>query len=125
MQIDKHLYDEINEYCKLNCLKTRDFIHKILREAFNKEKFGDTPFAFNKKNETNVEKPKNTIEKVEEKIAIPENDKKMLNLTVKILEKTVENDTSQNLTTSLPVKEIETSLKKEENLKPKKKRTLN
>ena len=62
---------------------------------------------------------------MEEKIAIPENDKKMLNLTVKILEKTVESDTSQDLTVSLPIKEVETTLKKEENLKPKKKRTLN
>ena len=44
MVLDKGLYDEINEYCKLNALKTRDFIHKILKEAFLKEKYGDSPF---------------------------------------------------------------------------------
>ena len=47
MQLDRKLYDEINEYCKLNNLKTRDFIHKILNEAFLKEKYGDAPFFFN------------------------------------------------------------------------------
>lgn len=44
MEIDKRLYDEINEYCKLNSLKTRDFIHKILKEGFMKEKYGESPF---------------------------------------------------------------------------------
>lgn len=44
MEIDKKLYDEINEYCKLNGLKTRDFIHKILKEGFMKEKYGESPF---------------------------------------------------------------------------------
>ena len=44
MQIDKKLYDEINEFCKENDLKTRDFIHKILKEGFLKEKYGDSPF---------------------------------------------------------------------------------
>lgn len=50
MSIDKELYNEINEYCKLNCLKTRDFIHKILHEGFLKEKYGETPFSNVKKN---------------------------------------------------------------------------
>lgn len=44
MELDKKLYTEINEFCKLNGLKTRDFIHKILKEAFLKEKYGDSPF---------------------------------------------------------------------------------
>ena len=44
MQLDKKLYDEINEYCKINGLKTRDFIHKKLQEAFLLEKYGDKPF---------------------------------------------------------------------------------
>lgn len=48
MQIDKKLYDEINEFCQINGLKTKDFIHKTLKEAFLKEKYGETPF---KKNE--------------------------------------------------------------------------
>lgn len=48
MQIDNKLYQEIKEYCELNNLKTRDFIHNILKEAFLKEKYGESPF--NKKN---------------------------------------------------------------------------
>ena len=44
MQIDKTLYNEINDYCKENGLKTRNFIHKILQEAFLREKYGDKPF---------------------------------------------------------------------------------
>lgn len=44
MEIDKKLYNEINEYCKLNNLKTRDFIHKTLKEGFMKEKYGESPF---------------------------------------------------------------------------------
>jgi hypothetical protein len=49
MQLDKKLYDEINEYCKLNNLKTRDFVHNLLKDAFLKEKYGDTPFYNYKK----------------------------------------------------------------------------
>jgi hypothetical protein len=48
MQLDKELYNEIKEFCELNELKTRDFIHNILKEAFLKEKYGESPF--NKKN---------------------------------------------------------------------------
>lgn len=50
MQLDKRLYEEIGEYCKLNGLKTRDFIHKILKEAFLKEKYGETPFFIKNNN---------------------------------------------------------------------------
>lgn len=57
MQLDKTLYDEINEYCKENNIKTRDFIHKLLKDAFLKEKYGDTPF----KNVLNT-KEKNVFE---------------------------------------------------------------
>lgn len=44
MTLDKDLYNEINEYCKINNLKTRDFIHKLLKEAFLVQKYGDSPF---------------------------------------------------------------------------------
>lgn len=56
MVLDKNLYDEINEYCKLNKLKTRDFIHKILKEAFLKEKYGDSPFKMKKLTDTDTVK---------------------------------------------------------------------
>jgi hypothetical protein len=61
MQIDKNLYDEINEYCKLNNLKTRDFIHKILKDGFLKEKYGESPFFF-----------KNDVKETEKDIPIEE-----------------------------------------------------
>ena len=48
MQLDNKLYKEIKEYCDLNELKTRDFIHDILKKAFLKEKYGESPF--NRKN---------------------------------------------------------------------------
>lgn len=55
MQIDKKLYEKINDYCKINDLKTRDFIHNLLREAFMKEKYGTSPFDMLNKKE-NIEK---------------------------------------------------------------------
>lgn len=79
MILDKELYNEINEYCKLNSLKTRDFIYKILKEAFLKEKYGDAPFfSFNKeiKTEVNDEKTQydNKIDIIEEKETISVNE---------------------------------------------------
>lgn len=71
MTIDKNLYTEINEYCKENNIKTRDFIHRILNEAFLKEKYGESPFAFIKKEEKHVEKEERPIVTVEETIKEP------------------------------------------------------
>ena len=59
MVLDKQLYDEISEYCKMNNIKTRDFIHEILREAFMVKKYGNAPFAFLKA-ENKVETKKET-----------------------------------------------------------------
>ena len=78
MQIDNHLYQEIKDYCILNNLKTRDFIHNLLKEAFLKEKYGDTPFIFNNKKETSIEIKKEekeikNIEVLTEKNEIIEN----------------------------------------------------
>ena len=73
MQLDKQLYDEINEYCKMNSLKTRDFIHKILKEAFMKEKYGDTPFAFHKKTPEIVHNQEIMNEKQEDIVLSDEN----------------------------------------------------
>lgn len=41
--IDKTLYQEIKEYCKLNNLKVKDFINTLLRKAFTIEKYGEKP----------------------------------------------------------------------------------
>ena len=71
MVIDKNLYSEINEYCKENNIKTRDFIHKILKEAFLKEKYGDSPFAFFKKEEKNTQQEIQPITQVENTVIEP------------------------------------------------------
>lgn len=71
MVIDKNLYSEINEYCKENNIKTRDFIHKILKEAFLKEKYGDSPFAFFKKEEKNTQQEIQPITHVENTVIEP------------------------------------------------------
>lgn len=76
MQIDKRLYDEINSFCKENNLKTRDFIHKILKEAFLREKYGETPFPVNQiqlLSENQPETVVNTNHFEEKVITIPEN----------------------------------------------------
>lgn len=122
MQIDKQIYNEINEYCKLNNLKTRDFIHKLLKEAFLKEKYGDSPFAFNKKTENIVKETEPTIEVKEEKNDIPKNDDIKLDLVMKVFNETLGSKISPVKPIPEQVKQVET--KKEENLKPKKKRTL-
>lgn len=59
MQIDKNLYNEINDYCKLNKLKTKDFIHTIIRNGFFKEKYGDTPFLKHSNVEQQIDKNDN------------------------------------------------------------------
>jgi hypothetical protein len=45
VEIDKRLYQEIKDYCKLNNLIIKDFINKLLKKAFTIEKYGDKPFA--------------------------------------------------------------------------------
>jgi hypothetical protein len=120
MQLDKQIYDEINEYCKLNGLKTRDFIHNLLKEAFMKEKYGDSPFAFNK----NSEPP------VVSNDSIKKNDD-----MEELIQKTMENVIKQELEPSLPsqvlkdyiapiVPESQDAFEVPEKTKPKKKRTL-
>ena len=100
-------------------------IHKILREAFNKEKFGESPFAFNKKTENIVKETEPTIEIKEEKDDIPKNNDIKLDLVMKVFNETLGSKISPVKPIHLPeqVKQVETE--KEENTKPKKKRTLN
>lgn len=54
MQLDKKLYNEIKEYCKINNLNTRDFIHTLLKESFLKEKYGLSPYYKKKDNTPTV-----------------------------------------------------------------------
>ena len=56
VEIDKKLYQEIKDYCKLNNLVIKDFVNKLLRKALTVEKYGDKPFSY--KNETIVDNKK-------------------------------------------------------------------
>ena len=49
MEIDKGLYKEIKEYCDLNNLKPRDYIHDLLKRAFMEDKYGKIPPIFTSK----------------------------------------------------------------------------
>lgn len=127
MQLDKKLYDDINEYCKLNSLKTRDFIHKLLKEAFLKEKYGDSPFAFNKKNET---APTEQVVK-EETVNIKDNIASTINAVAEIPKKVQETVNTplipvQVLGTDITqvISEPQNMFENSEKVKPKKKRTL-
>ena len=72
MELDKKLYTEINEFCKLNGLKTRDFIHKILKEAFLREKYGDSPFIKLQMTKTAEEEAlKKISEIIESQVSVP------------------------------------------------------
>lgn len=122
MQLDKQIYDEINEYCKFNGLKTRDFIHKLLKDAFMKEKYGDSPFAFNKQ-------PSDLQINDEKKITNEEMDE-FIKTTINITEK-VQKHVEPLLPTQILSTEVTQVIPQEtdvfsqhENLKPKKKRTL-
>lgn len=119
MQIDKNLYDEINEYCKLNDLKTRDFIHKILKDSFLKEKYGESPFLFKKEN-------KNDVKETEKDIPIKEIKQNSDEITINhipIVAETVINSTSKEVLEKKP--EVEFSeIQSVISTKTKKKRKL-
>lgn len=44
MEIDKKLYGEIKEYCKLNGIKPSEYINGLLKKAFMEDKYGIAPF---------------------------------------------------------------------------------
>lgn len=45
MEIDKKLYGDIKEYCKLNGLKTAEYVNSLLKNAFMLDKYGVSPFS--------------------------------------------------------------------------------
>ena len=63
MEIDKELYNDIKAYCDLNGIKTREYIHNLLKKAFMEDKYGKMPEVFVKKSVE--EKGKNNIVKAE------------------------------------------------------------
>lgn len=135
MQIDKKIYNDINEYCKLNGLKTRDFIYKILKEGFLKEKYGDKPFFMQEK-KIEIEKTSKAEEivetKQEETTEIKQEPLERLDTVLKVVEKTSINITpikpNNNMDVGIQIPETWFKAKEneEENTKPivKKKRKL-
>lgn len=57
MEIDKKLHDDIKAYCKLNGLKMNEYINKLLRNAFNIDRYGISPFSNNNVEIIKDEKP--------------------------------------------------------------------
>lgn len=66
MEIDKKLYQEIKDYCKLNNLKVGEFINSLLRKAFNIEKYGEIPLFMEKKKEPLIKVVDEESEKIDE-----------------------------------------------------------
>lgn len=115
MQIDKTLYNEINDYCKENGLKTRVFIHKILQEAFLIEKYGDKPFFMQEKN---IETEQ--LSEIKENKITENKDENLerLDVVLKVAEKTF----GSNLSTVTPDNNMDTTIIiPEEWFKPKEK----
>lgn len=44
MEVDKKLYEDIKEYCKLNGIKPSEYVNKTLKRAFLEDKYGKSPF---------------------------------------------------------------------------------
>lgn len=44
MEVDKKLYEEIKEYCKLNGIKPSEYVNSLLKKAFMEDKYGVSPF---------------------------------------------------------------------------------
>ena len=55
--IETKLHNEIKEYCKLNNLKVNIFINELLKKAFMREKYGETPFNVKPKISTELNVP--------------------------------------------------------------------
>ena len=59
ISISDKLYREIKEYCEVNNLKLNIFVEGLVRDAFNIERYGATPFA-NLPQEVKTEDPPKT-----------------------------------------------------------------
>lgn len=70
MEIDKKLNNDITAYCKENGLNKKDFINKLLKKAFNIEKYGEKPFHNPPKEETLSQKTKQKQEQKCEEVKV-------------------------------------------------------
>lgn len=74
MEIDKKLYEEIKSYCKLNGLKTSEYVNGLLKKAFLEEKYGKTPFSRNDKIFPSDDGKKDNADDIDEQmVTIPKN----------------------------------------------------
>lgn len=65
--LDKKLVEEIKEYCRLNDIKDyKNFINVLLQRSFNLEKYGSSPFNFNKTTSIQTEEVKLVDKPIEE-----------------------------------------------------------
>jgi hypothetical protein len=76
MELPKDLKDEICEYCRLNDITDLNaFMVKMLRQGYNSEKYGPTPFQSNQKQpeiiEKEVIKEVEVIKEIEKIIEVP------------------------------------------------------
>lgn len=69
MDIPDNLYNEIKEYCRLNDISGIDeFIQKMVKQGFNIEKYGTSPFNTTKEPEVIEKEVIKEVEKIVEKI---------------------------------------------------------
>lgn len=54
--IDEKLLKDIESYCNINCLDTKEFINNILKKGFMVEKYGNRPGVQIQTNLNNVDK---------------------------------------------------------------------
>ena len=84
MEIDKKLNNDITAYCKENGLNKKDFINKLLKKAFNIEKYGEKPFHKPSKEEMLPQKVEETQEKDQNNTIITKIENNMQNITTQI-----------------------------------------
>lgn len=73
IDIDNKLYKEIEGYCNVNSLNIEDLINKFLKRAFTIEKYGETPFSNEIKEENSNIAPIKKEKYIPPLLAIKEN----------------------------------------------------
>ena len=91
MDIPKKLQDEIWQYCMANNITNVDeFMHKMITNGFNTEKYGNAPFSHNIEPEVIEKEVIKEVEKIVEKEVIKEVPVEVIKEVEKVVEKRVE-----------------------------------
>jgi len=91
MDIPKKLQEEIWQYCMANNITNVDeFMHKMITNGFNTEKYGNAPFSHNIEPEVIEKEVIKEVEKIVEKEVIKEVPVEVIKEIEKIVEKKVE-----------------------------------